>query len=60
MRKEVELQEEIDALKQQHLQENNARSVKNILDRSKSRGRPEGGNPLASNGFDKPGTAGSQ
>ena len=39
MRREVELQEEIDRLKYEHTTENNAKSIKNILDRSKSRGK---------------------
>ncbi len=39
MRREVELQEEIDRIKVQYQQEKTATGVKNLLDRSKSRGR---------------------
>lgn len=41
MRREVELNEEIELLKQNHSDEKMAIGVKNILDRSKSRGRPD-------------------
>jgi acyl-[acyl carrier protein]--UDP-N-acetylglucosamine O-acyltransferase len=51
MRREAELQEEIDRLKQDHADESNARTVKNLLDRSKSRGRENNG--TVSNGFER-------
>ncbi len=41
MRREVELQEEIELMRKQHADEKTAIGVKNILDRSKSRGRTD-------------------
>ena len=39
MRREVELQEEVDRLKADKIFENQQRGIKNLVDRSKSRGR---------------------
>lgn len=51
IKREADLVDEIDRLKQQHTEQNFARGIKNVLDRSKSRGRLEGGGTSQSNGF---------
>ena len=41
-RREVELQEEIDRIKLEKVQESQQRGIKNLVERSKSRGRDPG------------------
>lgn len=48
MRREAELQEEIDKLKHEAFNSNFTKGLKNVLERSKSRGRQEN-NGIASN-----------